>query len=160
MNHFYVREEGDPFPDPSIFDLVDTVQKQNIHLKLSDILHKADQRELPQQYQTKLSQLEMDKISLFHTSFSSGPSAKVASLVIKISDNSKPERLHLRNYSMEQREFLSRIVTWLVDAGTAYSNTYSVLGLGTAAGVEKWTFYILAYGGPATSQSIYRKTTV
>lgn len=86
------------------------------------MLRKVNQNDVSQQYQAELSQLVMDNINLFRTSFSFGPPAKVVPLVIILSVNAKTVGVRLKNYSMKQREFLSRFVAWLVDASMAYSN--------------------------------------
>lgn len=122
-NYFSSCEEGDPFPVLSIIDYLDTDQKRDAHLALFDMLPKVDQKEVSQQYQTEISQLVMDNTNLFHTSFTSGPSTKVAQSVLKLLDDAKPVRVRHGNYSIKQSEFLSHFVTRLVDVGMAYSNS-------------------------------------
>jgi hypothetical protein len=66
-----------------------------------------------------------DSMDIFRVAFSSGPAAKLRPLDIKLTTDARPVRVKIRNYSQEQREFLSKWVTGLVRCGMAYSNPTS-----------------------------------
>lgn len=85
------------------------------------MLQKVDLQDMSQQYHNELNQLLMNSINVFRMSFSSSSPAKVAPLVVNCLDDGNPVRVRLKNYSIEQEDFLPRFVTRVVDAGMAHS---------------------------------------
>jgi len=62
---------------------------------------------------------------VFRTSLSAGPPARIRPLKIELTPQAEPVKVRLRNYSREQREFLSDFVEKLVRSGMAYPNPTS-----------------------------------
>lgn len=64
-------------------------------------------------------------VDIFRTGFSSGPPAKFLSLRIELSQDGRPVKVRLRNYSQEQEKFLTSMIEDLVRHGMAYANPTS-----------------------------------
>lgn len=122
VDYYEVRDETDPFPDASIIDSLHVDQKQDIEAGMEKMLRDAAGKSLPEDHAGKLEKMVRKNADIFRTSLSSGPPAKVEPLRIELSPDAKPTRVHLQNYSQEQRAFLVRSVTLLVAAGMAYFN--------------------------------------
>ena len=86
---------------------------------------KATDNGLPAEYSERLSELVNKHKDVFRISFSSGPPARIRPLRIELTPNAQPVRVRLRNYSQEQKEFLSEMVAKLVRHGMAYANPTS-----------------------------------
>lgn len=110
-------------PDPSTLDPSDIDQKEDIDAGISHMLQGATENGLPDENKDKLRQLVQNNVDVFKTLFSAGPPAKIDPLHIELTSDAKPSRVRLRNYSQEQRQFLSRFVETLESAGMAYFNT-------------------------------------
>lgn len=80
---------------------------------------------LPDEKRPLLSKIAYDHLDVFRTTFSSSPSATVSPLKIELVSYAKPQRVCPRNYSQEQRTFLSNFVSNLVKNGMAYANPSS-----------------------------------
>lgn len=65
---------------------------------------------LPEEHAVELRSIVNEHNNMFRTTFSAGPPAYVPPLEVKLSQDARPVRLSLRNYSLEQRDFLKRHV--------------------------------------------------
>lgn len=103
-----MREEKDLFYDASALDRPDLYQKNDVDQKVSVMLKKADKNGVSHEKKEKLHRLVTQNINIFRSSFSSGSPTKVEPLRIMLTDEAKPFRVCIRNYSLQRREFLSR----------------------------------------------------
>lgn len=125
VDFFKVREEADPFPDASLLDPLDADQHDEIQEALESMVQDAKKNGLPGHREAELRRIIFDRKDIFRVSFSSGPPAKVEPLKIDLVSDARPVRVKLRNYSQDQRNFLSNFVEKLVNAGMAYPNPTS-----------------------------------
>lgn len=125
VNYFKVKEEEDPFPDSSLMDPVDSTQSEEVKVEIDNMLQLAVTNGFPTEKLPQLQELVLDHADLFRTSFSSGPPADIPPLKVDLVPDARPVRVRLRNYSQEQREFLSNMVNKLVENGLAYPNPTS-----------------------------------
>ena len=112
------RTEEDLFVDPSLLDPLDNEQHQEIREPVEGLKETSRNNGILAEDATA--------IDVFRTSFSSGPPAKVRSLRIELTSDARPVEVRLRNYSEEQREFLSDMVAKLVRNEMAFPNPTSV----------------------------------
>ena len=116
-NYYKARREQDPFPDPSLLDPIDSAQHSEIIEAMN--MMKVDTRKngLPDSEALHPDALIDSFADIFRISLSSRPPAKLRPLKIELLPGAKPVRVRLRNYTQEQREFLSDFVSRLQDAG-------------------------------------------
>lgn len=121
-NYYRQRHESDLFLDPSLLDPIDLDQHNDIQSSIDAMLEKAFESGLPTHAHALLKKTVTDYMDIFRTSLSSGPPAKLPPLKISLTTDAEPVRVRLRNYSQDQRKFLSNFVDKLVDHGMAYPN--------------------------------------
>lgn len=125
VDYYQVREEPDPFPDSSLMDPIDSSQTEEVDSEINNMIDNAVENGFPSAHVSALKKLVSDHTDIFRTSFSSGPPADIPPLKIDLVPEAKPVRVRLRNYSQEQRDFLSETVKNLVSCGMAYPNPSS-----------------------------------
>lgn len=125
VNYFEVREEEDPFPDSSLLDPIDNSQHGDIEVELHNMIERARGNGLDDKQTQQLSDVVNEFKDIFRTSFSRGPPANVEPLKIELTPDAKPVRVRLRNYSLDQREFLQKFMKVLIDTGHVYPNPTS-----------------------------------
>ena len=125
VNYYSARNEEDPLPDPSLIGLVDSDEQTDIEKALEVMKQSAADAGLPVDSQEELNQIVDDHKNIFRIGFSSGPPARFPPLKVDLTSDAKPVKVRLRNYSQEQREFLSGFVKKLIDHGMAYANPTS-----------------------------------
>lgn len=125
VDYYRVKEEVDPFPDPSLLDPVDSDQSEDVETAVSKRLQDAFDNGFPEEKQQELTTIVKDRINVFRVSLSAGPPVNVPPLKIDLVADAKPVRVRLRNYSQDQRLFLAQTLQKLIDCGMVYSNPTS-----------------------------------
>lgn len=125
VDYFESKEEEDPFPDESLLDPIDVAQQDEVMKEIQAMLSRASEEGLQGELLTRLKTLVLKNTDVFRVGFSSGPPAQFKPMKIELVPNAKPVRVRLRNYTQEQRLFLSETVKKLVDCGMAYENPTS-----------------------------------
>ena len=127
IDYFESRSERDPFPDPSLLDKVDEDQEQAVTDAIDGMLQQAAEHGLPTNDAARARELVGNYRNIFRVGLSGGAPAAISPLKIELTPDAKPARVKLRNYSREQREFLTEFVDSLEKKGLAYSNPTSRL---------------------------------
>lgn len=125
VNYYDIRQEEDPFPDPLLLDPVDTDQLQEVLDLIKDMIQTTINNGFPNRELPELREVISDHTDIFRVCFLSGPSAKLSPVKIDLMPNATLVHVFLRNYSQEQREFLSSFVAHLINFGMAYPNPTS-----------------------------------
>ena len=125
VNYHTARTEEDHFVDPFLLDPLEIDQHQEIREAEKGLRQTIRNNGILAEDATAIDEVIEEHIDLFRTSFSSGPPAKVRPLRIELTPDARPVKVRLRNYSEEQREFLSDMVAKLVRNGMAFPNPTS-----------------------------------
>lgn len=125
VNYHKARTEEDPFPDPSLLDLIDKDQHDEIKAAVKGMEQAAKKQGLADVYESNLKGILHDHMDIFRTSFSAGPGAKLPPLKIELTPDAKPVKVRLRKYSQDQEDFMRKFVDDLVANGLAYANPTS-----------------------------------
>lgn len=125
VDYYRVREEEDPFPDPSVLDPLDIDQEDAIESGIDSLLEEANRNGMQGKELERLQRTVRAHKNVFRTSFSAGPPAKVQPLKIDLVPDATPVRVRLRNYTQAQRQFLKDFVAQLEKANMAYFNPSS-----------------------------------
>lgn len=124
-DYFHTDRNTDPFPDPFLIQPEDAdTADEEAHSAIKAMLARAHENGFPDEHRERLESLVWDHSEAFRTGFSSSP-AKVEPLRIALNPDAKPVRVKLRNYSAEQREFMSRLVDDLMKHKLIYPNPTS-----------------------------------
>lgn len=125
VNYYSARLGKDPFPDPSLLDPVDADQHEDVKTEIGKPKTEARNNGLHEKEALRLDKIVDDHVDVFRISFSSGPPAKLRPLKIELFHDARPVKVCLRNYTQEQKTFLSDMVKKLVEHGMAYPNPTS-----------------------------------
>ena len=125
VHYHTARTEREPFPNPSLLDSLDEDQHEDVRRMVGDMVTKAKKNGMPSAAAENLDRIVRGSMDVFRNSLSSGPPAKIRSLKIELTADAKPVKVRLRNYSQEQREFLSKFVQDLVEHKMVYLNQTS-----------------------------------
>lgn len=150
-----IRQEENPCSDPSTLDQLDIDQKEDLKSGIKQVLQDSSDNDLPDDIKNDLRQFLTTKFDVFWTSFSAGPPAKVSSLNIELTSDTKPTCFRLRNYSQEQHQFLCHFVELLLSVGMAYfsSSAFWVCASLLARKLAQYSFnslsiYVLSTASP------------
>ena len=124
-NYYRACQEEDPFPGPSLLDSVDSEQGEGVCKAVEEMQTTAPNNGLPEMDGEGLETLVSEHVNIFRTSFSSGLPAKIKPLRIELTPHARPTKVRLRNYSQEQKEFLTEMIYKLIRHGMAYANPMS-----------------------------------
>lgn len=122
VNYFESRNEEDQFPDNSLIDSVHIDQKIDVNTEVETMIQQASDNGLTEVETKVLSDLIYEFKNIFYTSFSGGHLAKIDPLRIELTQDVKPVRVRLRNYTQDQRTFLSKLINVLLKVGHIYRN--------------------------------------
>lgn len=125
VDYFSACAEKDPLPDASLLDPLDIDQHEENRCAVDKLADNATANGLSPKHRSALRDMLHNHMDVFRTSFSSGPPAKLRPLSIELESDARPVRVRLRNYSKDQREFLSKFVSDLLRHGMAYPNPTS-----------------------------------
>lgn len=124
-NHFQARLEENPFPDASLLNPIEDNQDEAIRAAADSMLKTAQENGLSKTDTLYLRQAVTNFIDIFRVLFSAGPPASIIPLKIELKSDARPVRARLRNYTQEQRPFLTYILNSLRRHGMVYSNPTS-----------------------------------
>lgn len=125
VNYYDVRSEQDPFSNLSLLDSPNSAQPNEVEDEVSQIVQVAVSNGLRAEKVMNLKKIVTDHSDIFRTSLSSGPAADVDPLRIGLFPDAKLVKVRLRNYTQNQRNFLSDFVQKLVSFRMAYPNPSS-----------------------------------
>ena len=131
VNYYSARLEKDPFPDPSLLDPIDADQHEEIKTEIGKRKIEARNNGLHDEEALRLDKIVDDHVDVFRISFYSGSPAKLRPLKIEMFPDARPAKVRLRNYSQEQKWFLSDMVKKLVEHGMSYPNPTSARACAT-----------------------------
>lgn len=120
--HEYGKTEEDPFPNPTLLDLLDEDQAESLDEAIGDMIQRAKENVLPETHLARVEQMVFRYRDVFRTGLSSGVPPKFPPLVIALTSDAKPTKVRLRNYSKAQKEFMKEFVSRLVEKRMAYEN--------------------------------------
>eukprot|EP00171_Calliarthron_tuberculosum_P022172 IDg22172t1 len=115
----------DPFPDPALVENPEKNAKDTVHQALIDLIDDAKANGLPEEYHDEIEALIMEHKAVFCLGLTPDAPAKISPLEIRLSEQARPIKVKLRNYSAEQHKFLSQFTKSLVENNMAYSNPYA-----------------------------------
>jgi len=125
VDYFQSRKEIDPFPDASLLDRLDADQAPDVQGALDTALAQAGKNGLQGRNFIRLQNMANNNLNIFRVGLSAGAPANITPLRIQLSADATPTRVKLRNYSREQRQFLSDFVQALQEKGMIYPNPSS-----------------------------------
>lgn len=117
-----LKKDVDPHLDPSLLDPINSVQEVDVDSAIKSTLLQAQKNGFPTHMFSRLRDIVYFSHEAFRVAFSSGPPEKMTPLKIDLTSDATPVKVRLRNYSVEQREFLQSTVENLTDAGVVYPN--------------------------------------
>lgn len=120
-DHFAHEYGWDPFTDPSLIYLDDKPDDELLRDQIAAMIEKENTEDFPEEHSAELYGLVWGHSAEFCTTFSPHP-AKVDPLRIHLTEGSRPIRVKIRNYSVDQREFMESLVDKLVENNLVYPN--------------------------------------
>lgn len=114
---YAARMEGDPFPDTLLLEPMDADQHDAVLTASEEMKAVGRYNRLPDENNRRLDMLVDLNIDIFRVGFSSGSPTKLRALRIDLTPDAAPVKGRLRNYSQEQKEFLTNTVSALVRLG-------------------------------------------
>lgn len=103
--------EDDPFPNPTLLDMVDSDQSVEVHLEVEATLERSKAAGIPDDSCERLTKMIKANTDVFRTKLLSGPPVDLMPLRIELMDNAAPTKVRLRNARPRHR---------LVEKGMAY----------------------------------------
>ena len=90
INYHAARIDQDPFPDPSLLDLIDSDQHEAIEDAVDSMIEKAKQSGMGYTHLKQLQAILAENIDIFRVSLSAGPPADIRPLKIELAPQAKP----------------------------------------------------------------------
>lgn len=111
---YYINKfEDDPVLNPHLVGTTDETSVQTERADIEDMLKRARAKGLPASHWRPLEDLEVEFAQVFSMQLSAAP-AKVKLLKISLNPDAGPIRVKIRNYSLAQSEFVSKLKRELV----------------------------------------------
>ena len=129
------RNDPDPFPNPSLIDIEDGNQAQDIDSGIEAMLQDALRNGFPQDDFEELKTIVTNHRNVFRTTFSSGPPANVPPLRVLLKPDAVPTIVKLRRYTPSQLAFLRKLQDKLTACGYI-SQSHVAMGFGPASRSE------------------------
>lgn len=120
------RNEPNSFQNPSLLDPIDGNQHDEVQQAAERMIEMAQGNGMNETNVATLRSMVTDHMDVFRTSLSAGSVAKVPRLTIDLTEDARPARVQLRNYSREERKFLRTFVSHMLRCKLVYANPSSV----------------------------------
>lgn len=125
VDYFESKEEEDPFPDEYLLDPVDAEQHGEVVTAIQGMVARAVDAGLDGPLLKKLKTIVSKHTDVFLVGYSLGRPERFKPLKKELVPDARLFRVRFHNYTKEQRAFLTKTFTWLVQCKVAYANPTS-----------------------------------